>query len=72
MKEGEQVTYLKIVLTIIAVLLTLHLIKPVLISKAQAGPEVLDVNIVRVGSRGNYDRIVISDSVNWDRVTWVG
>jgi len=44
--------YTKVILTIIAILLTLHLIKPLLIPKevgAQMG--VLDVNIAEVGGK---------------------
>ena len=37
-------TYLKIVLTITAVLLTLHLVKPLIVSNTQAGTEVIDEN----------------------------
>ncbi len=47
-------TYIKIILTVIAVLLTLHLVKPLIVSNAQAGPEVIDVNIVKVGNRMIY------------------
>ncbi len=47
-------TYIKIILTVIAVLLTLHLIKPFIISNAQAGPEVIEVNIARVNGRTIY------------------
>lgn len=44
-------TYLKIVLTAIAILLTLHLVKPVIVSTAQARLDVIDVNIVEVDGR---------------------
>ena len=47
-------TYIKIILTVIAVLLTLHLVKPLIVSNAQAGSEVIDVNIVKVGNRMIY------------------
>ena len=47
-------TYIKIILTVIAVLLMLHLVKPLIVSNAQAGPEVIDVNIVKVGNRMIY------------------
>ena len=47
-------TYLKIILTVIAVLLTLHLVKPLIVSNAQTGSEVIDVNIVKVGNRMIY------------------
>ncbi len=47
-------TYIKIILTVIAVLLTLHLIKSLIVSNAQAGSEVIDVNIVKVGNRMIY------------------
>ena len=47
-------TYLKIVLTVIAVLLMVHLVKPLIVSNAQAGPEVIDVNIARVNGRMIY------------------
>ncbi len=47
-------TYIKIILTVIAVLLTLHQVKPLIVSNAQAGPEVIDVNIVKVGNRMIY------------------
>ena len=47
-------TYIKIILTVIAVLLTLHLVKPIIVPNAQAGPEVTDVNIVKVGNRMIY------------------
>ena len=47
-------TYIKIILTVIAVLLTLHLVKPLIVSNAQAGPEVIDLNIVKVGNRMIY------------------
>ncbi len=57
-------TYIKIILTVIAVLLTLHLVKPLIVSNAQAGPEVIDVNIVKVGNRmiyGGYIPVEIKD-----------
>ncbi len=57
-------TYIKIILTVIAVLLTLHLVKPLIVSNAQAGPEVIDVNIMRVNGRtiiGGYIPVEIKD-----------
>ena len=57
-------TYIKIILTVIAVLLTLHLVKPLIVSNAQAGPEVIDVNIARVNNRtlyGGYIPVEIKD-----------
>ena len=45
-------TYLKIVLTVIAVLLTVHLVKPFIVSDAQAKTaEVIDVNIISVAGQ---------------------
>lgn len=44
--------YTKIVLTMIAILLTLHLFKPFLFMKdAKAGSGITDVNIVKVDNR---------------------
>ncbi len=51
-KEMSMDRYIKIILTIIAVLLTLHLLGPFFAARtAKAGSGIMDVNIVKVDGR---------------------
>ena len=55
--------YLKIILTIIAILLTLHLLKPIIPGIAKAG-DVTDVNIAQIAGKKVYVSVLDMNEID--------